>query len=249
MKHVKLFEYWNANESVNGEEFKAFLIKYCTTKEGKEPDEICKRALELLDEISGDSSFGKWLTQGSTLLLQDLLRKTTYNGIGNSTEQLIDFNAFTTLDSACMHFRGDRLDVRFYESVKFEIEFQDEQDGQAPKEEAGVQKWKFSPVPPITVVSVMGDVGEERTSLTFELSNGDIVEFECKYTISPNPADSKKDFATLTINQQKGSRYSDDIIPHKGIDVKEEYMENLENYGSPSLALLKCYEKHVITLN
>lgn len=114
MKHVKLFESWNTNESENSvEKFKAYLIKYCTKEEGKEPDETCKRALEFLDKISTNLYFLRWLNQGSTLLLQEIFRKSIgeekfrkfWNG--NAQEELLDFNAFTTIDSAGMHFREE----------------------------------------------------------------------------------------------------------------------------------------------
>ena len=228
MKHVKLFESWNANESENGlEEFKTYLINYCA--DNKDSADISKRALELLDEISTDSEFNKWLTQGKTLLLQDLLRKTTYKGNGNAPEHLVDFNAFSAIDSAGMHFREAKESLT--ESVIFDVEFNDEFDGQAPREEARIQDWKFSPTPAITVTQIEGSIGSESNDISLKLSNGHEVSLESRYSISPNPSDSKKNFATLKING-------------KEIDVKDEYMGFIEDFGSPLIAVLKCYEKH-----
>lgn len=78
-------------------------------EKGKSDPEILERALELLSEIKETDPTGldKWVKEGSTLLLKDLLSKTSYLGNGNSPEQLIDFNAFTTIDSVGMHHRND----------------------------------------------------------------------------------------------------------------------------------------------
>lgn len=113
----------------------------------------------------------------------------------------------------------------------FNVEFNDEFDGQAPSEEVKIKKWNFSPVPAITVTSVEGSIGSERNDIDIELSNGHQVSLECKYVISPNPSDSKKNYATLKVNG-------------KEIDVKDEYMGFMEDFGSPLIAVLKCYEKH-----
>lgn len=44
----------------------------------------------------------------------------------------------------------------------FNVEFNDEFDGQAPSEKAKIKDWNFSPVPAITVTSVEGSIGSEK---------------------------------------------------------------------------------------
>jgi len=134
-----------------------------------------------------------------------------------------------------MHFREDAKES-LTEAVTFDVEF-DGQEGEASSEASKtVQAWKFSPVPPITVVSVEGSVGEESNELSFTLSNGHEVTLECKYVISPNPSDSKKNYANLKVVGKD--------VTNSFFDVKDEYMGFIEDYGSPLIAALKCYEKH-----
>ena len=131
-------------------------------------------------------------------------------------------------------FEGFKNPIGFLtitESVNFDVEFNDEFDGQAPKEEARVQDWQFSPTPAIKVTMIAGSIGSESNDIRLKLSNGHEVTLESKYVISPNPSDSKKNYATLKVNG-------------KEIDVKDEYMGFMEDFGSPLIAVLKCYEKH-----
>lgn len=119
MKHIKLFEqFLNENKEISLEDMLSkYMITfedYCSRKNND--TEIKKRALSLLDEMMELSKSNKeisnmmfqWFTgEGSTLKLQAILRKTSYQGgnreIANSPEQLLDFNAFALLDTVSMH--------------------------------------------------------------------------------------------------------------------------------------------------
>lgn len=114
MKRIHTYEsFLNENsENIDGE-----LSKYMTTlkeySEGRREDrEVYQRALELIDEIKAkpenNSLFYKWLSKGSTLELQELLRSTTYKGGGNAPEELRDFNAFALLDAVSAHNKNPK---------------------------------------------------------------------------------------------------------------------------------------------
>lgn len=119
MKRIHTYEsFLNENASATLETVKDELRKYKSTFESycnkEERDEdIKKRALEFLDEIMVKAETdaevlqlaNDWFTKESTLVLQELFRKTIgvekFREIwnGNSPEQLRDFNAFTLLDT------------------------------------------------------------------------------------------------------------------------------------------------------
>lgn len=119
MKHIKLYEqFLNENKEISLEDLLSkYMITfedYCSRK-NNDP-EIKKRALSLLDEMMDLSKSDKeisnmlfqWFTgEGSTLKLQAILRKTSYQGSNpeksNSKEGLLDFNAFSLLDTVSMH--------------------------------------------------------------------------------------------------------------------------------------------------
>jgi len=90
--------------------FKKALKNY--SDERKENKEVHDRALELLDEVYSKQEMREelyfWLLNGKTLKLQELLRKTTYKGNGNSPEQLRDFNAFALLDTVRGYYSENR---------------------------------------------------------------------------------------------------------------------------------------------
>jgi hypothetical protein len=91
------------------ESFKVALNTYC--EERNENKEVQSRAFQLLDEIQSKPEFNTWLTQGSTLNLQELLRGTTYDGSGNSPQSLRDFNAFSLLDTVSMYHEKTQEDI------------------------------------------------------------------------------------------------------------------------------------------
>jgi|SRR3972149_11244166 len=107
MKNLKTFEQLNESELTS---FKVALEDYC--KEREEDSQIHQRALELLDEMEAkkNDKLSEWLTKGKTLLLQKLLRETTYKGNAgdNSKETLRDFNAFALLDTVS-HNKNNKL--------------------------------------------------------------------------------------------------------------------------------------------
>lgn len=133
-KHVieknitKWNKYKSINENVSNEvtytisdiesallKFKKTLEKYLNLR--MVDDDLKNRSLELLNEIIEKSKedntvlqlFGKWLIGvGSTLVLQEILRHTSYKGNGNTQEQLLDFNSFTTLDSVNMYNKNNQ---------------------------------------------------------------------------------------------------------------------------------------------
>ena len=82
-------------------QYKKTLNNYC--KDRKEQPEIAARANELLNEMeqANKPSMLSWLVgEGSTLLLMENLRKTSYYGNkDNSPRSLCDFNAFALLDT------------------------------------------------------------------------------------------------------------------------------------------------------
>ena len=114
--------------------------------------------------------------------------------------------------------------------MEFDVEYKYNIDDKKP-----VTEWSFNPVPPITVASVAGHVGEERSDLTIVLSNRTVLQFQCAYYIGP-PDGRKRDYATLIINDSQVC------------NVKDQYMENLENYGNNVMAVLKTYEAEVLKL-
>lgn len=104
LKDVTITDKRNVESSATLETLKKAIEEY---EKGKSDKEILDRAMELLGEIEKQDPAGldKWVKVGSTLALQDLLRKTSYLGNGNSPEQLRDFNAFCTIDTVGMHHR------------------------------------------------------------------------------------------------------------------------------------------------
>lgn len=96
----------NIKSNATLESLKKAIIEY---EKGKSDPEILERALELLEEIKKNDpmELEKWVKEGKTLKLQELLRKTSYLGNGNSPEQLRDFNAFSTIDTVGMHHRNE----------------------------------------------------------------------------------------------------------------------------------------------
>jgi phosphotransferase system HPr-like phosphotransfer protein len=112
--------------------------------------------------------------------------------------------------------------------IEFKVFYPDEPE---THEKNAVLGWSFSPVPPVTVVSVTGHVEEERSELTITLSDETVIDFKSVYHIGP--ADGRKrDQATLTVDGE-----------HE-YEVTKEYMENLEEYGNNILAVLKTYEPY-----
>jgi hypothetical protein len=101
-------------------------------------------------------------------------------------------------------------------------------------EKHATSNWKIE-MEPITVVSVEGNIDDEHTNLDIKLSNGDELSLEAFYHIGPPEQYShKKDFAKLSVEKANGKRFS--------IDVKEEFMKNVEDYGSMVLSLLNLYK-------
>lgn len=101
LKNLRVVDKRNVKSNATLDSLKKAIIEY-------EKDKIIRdRALELISEIEGKDPKGldKWVTQGSTLLLKELLSKTSYLGNGNSPKQLRDFNAFAMMDSVAMHHR------------------------------------------------------------------------------------------------------------------------------------------------
>jgi hypothetical protein len=129
--------------------------------------------------------------------------------------------------SGDLSFYYDMIEESITEAVKFDVEFEAEEDGQFHIEEESVKKWSFSPVPPIKVVSIEGTIGEEANNISAVLSNGDKLQFEAKYHTGP-PNAHLKNYGWLTINDKKH-------------DVKDRFMDNLESYGSFMLAFLNTY--------
>lgn len=89
-------------------QYKKTLNNYC--KDRKEQPEIAARANELLNEMeqANKPAMLSWLVgEGSTLLLMENLRKTSYCGNkgDNSENTLSDFNAFTLLDTVSIYNR------------------------------------------------------------------------------------------------------------------------------------------------
>jgi hypothetical protein len=122
--------------------------------------------------------------------------------------------------------------------IEFKVFYPDEPE---THEKNAVVGWSFSPVPPVTVVSVTGHVEEERSDLTIKLSDGTILQFQCTYHIGP-PDGRKRDYAILIID---GKHECDE---RDVCDVTKAYMENLEEYGNNILAVLKTYETEVLKL-
>jgi hypothetical protein len=116
--------------------------------------------------------------------------------------------------------------------IEFKVFYPDEPE---THEKNAVVGWSFSPVPPVTVVSVTGHVEEERSDLTIKLSDGTLLQFQCTYHIGP-PDGRKRDYAILIIDGEQEC------------DVTEAYMENLEEYGNNVIAVLKTYEAEVLKL-
>lgn len=85
--------------------FMETFYKYCEVK--KQGDDVINRALELIEELKEADlrKFLDWILYGKTLVLMDLLRNTSYKGNGNTPELLLDFNAFTLLDTIGMYYR------------------------------------------------------------------------------------------------------------------------------------------------
>lgn len=119
-------------------------------------------------------------------------------------------------------------------TVNFDVEYTGDFEGEEASENKKVSEWNFTLIPPITVTEVTGSVDTERDNIDIKLSNGDSIQFECFY-ISGGPGSNSKEFAKLTI-QEAGEGDSKDH------DVKEEFMEHLEQYGSVILAILECYK-------
>ena len=111
-KYIKLFEEFISEQDQSElQRFKNFLDEYCK-KNNSRDEEVHQRAISLLDEMSKDEDLNKWMMHGKTLLLQELLRKTSYKGNSgsNSKEDLLDFNAFALLDTVGMYYRSEVLD-------------------------------------------------------------------------------------------------------------------------------------------
>jgi hypothetical protein len=120
--------------------------------------------------------------------------------------------------------------------VNFEVEYSGDFEGEETMEKKKASEWNFTPIPPITVIEVSGTVDTERDRIDISLSNGDSIEFECFY-VSGGPGANTKDFATLSIHEAGQAK-------KKTHDVKTEFMENLEQYGSVILAVLECYKEY-----
>lgn len=120
-------------------------------------------------------------------------------------------------------------------TLKWHVDLEGDFSGSDKHEKHATSNWKIE-IAPITVESVEGNIDDEHTNLDVKLSNGDELNIEAFYHIGPPEQYShKKDFAKLTIEKANGKRFT--------IDVKEEFMQSIEDYGSIVLALLRLYEK------
>ena len=122
--------------------------------------------------------------------------------------------------------------------LKFDVGFEGDFEGEDTlnQEKEKINKWSYSPVKPITVISVSGTIDTEDSAVDITLSNGDKLEFTCHYSVSPNPKDRDKNFANLKIVGENNN--------FKGVNkVTDIYMQNLEDFGSVLLAILNCYEE------
>ena len=119
-------------------------------------------------------------------------------------------------------------------TVNFDVEYSGDFEGEDPTEKKKVSEWSFTPIPPITVTDVSGSVDTERDNIVIKLSNGDSIQFECFY-VSGGPGNNSKEFAKIIIHE--AGEY--DAKEH---DVKDEFMEHLEQFGSVVLAILECYK-------
>jgi len=111
----------------------------------------------------------------------------------------------------------------------FNVKFEGDFEGYEQDESKIAKNWKFFPVEPLTIKNVDGTVNDERSNIDIEFSNGEQINFSCFYSVGPTDP-RNKDFAKLH------------IINGASHDVKDLYMQNLENYGSVILAILKTYE-------
>lgn len=116
------------------------------------------------------------------------------------------------------------------ESLEFDVEYNDSFEGQEQTEKEAVEDWSYIPPQPapLKVTSIEGIVDNERSEFSIILESSDgqkiKVEFDCYYEVGPSSNGNKR--ATLTID---GTRYN----------VVEDYMNNLENFGSSTLAVLE----------
>lgn len=122
----------------------------------------------------------------------------------------------------------------------FNIEYKGDFSESWMSEKINLSEWKFNPSPDITVVSAEGSVDTERDNVCLALSNDDIIEFSCYY-VSGGPGkgyegNTRKDFAKIVIRED-GSCMGEEY------DVTEDFMKNLEQYGSVVLAILECYKE------
>lgn len=118
-------------------------------------------------------------------------------------------------------------------NINFDVEYSGDFEGEDPVEKKKVSEWSFTPIPPITVTEVSGSVDTERDNIDIKLSNGDSIQFECFYITGAG--NNSKEFAKIIIHE--AGEY--DAKEH---DVKDEFMEHLEQYGSVVLAILECYK-------
>lgn len=132
MKSIKLFEQFIKESSkITIEDLKFLLAEYKKTlnlyiEKNKESKGAALKANEILNEFlykaeSEDSfldKFYKWLDEGFTLKLQELMRLMDYKFMGNSPEELLIFNAFSLLDTVSLYHKTGELkesDLSFFE--------------------------------------------------------------------------------------------------------------------------------------
>lgn len=201
MKHIKTFEDF-VNESVN---------------EGRGPETVKEpkaKDIEVKDKYKKGEGIFYRVTFGASPM------------VANSKSETSKSVYYARIDKVSKDGRGNPLYVIGWdkvphnmvigakvnesvnESTSFNVEVNADEPYDINKEKSAASKFKFNSTP-VTIDSVLGDIGDSRTELFIKSSNGDLIRYEF--------IDGKKWLLTI-------KSYDRDYIAHVKTDVIQDYL-------------------------